>query len=251
MSDSGGGALNPGRPITYKSSDGMLHSKRPIGDVLRKKLGTRASNHLKNTFRFAGRDKWPVYTAAVFNKEDRELDDKLAHDLHYIIGLPPSIDFHYKVMICDPKTVQKVSHFKNRPVELSNVLGYAEVTEKLFEHSQPVDIRRKWYEIFNHVIDVDQRAKDFNNNAFSVCIYLASLMIGLKDNSEASRALMDRLWLPTKRMEDQRTAWLSRYAVRPDWDTYNTMIYYNDKRLMKLLDKMILKNRDLMFRNKR
>ncbi len=36
-------------------------------------------------------------------------------------------------------------------------------------------------------------------------IYLASLMIGLKDNSEASRTLMDRLWLPTKRMEDQRT----------------------------------------------
>ena len=233
-------------PITFRSRNGMLHSSLPIGDVLREKLGKRACKCLAPTIRFAEREKWVVYGTDIL--VDRELDDKLAHDLGFTLKLPPSPGPSQKVTICHPKTVQLLQGFKRRTVKFSKDLGYEKVTKTLFAPSRPADLRRKWYEILDHALDVDERAKDFNKSAFNLSLFLSSLSIGLNDKGEACSKLTDRLWLDPKHDDGQFFDWLSYNGTEPGNGSFKETPYYNDRRFLELLDDVMIENRDLMFR---
>jgi hypothetical protein len=235
--------------ITFKSHNGMLESRRPIGKLLQEKLGPYASKRLAKTIRFAKHNNWVFYEPELL--DDRELDDKLARDLGRIIELPHPLDLPAKVTICHPKTVLSLRDFKSKPVKLAQAYCYDDVTGSLFAPSQPADFRRKWYEIFNHALDVDERAKDINKSAFNLSLFLPSLFIGLNDQGEACRKLADRLWFDPKHDEGQLFDWLTYNCMEPENGTFSETPYYNDKRLIDLLNALMIENRDLLFKGQK
>jgi hypothetical protein len=234
--------------ITFKNGHGMLESSRPIGKLLQKKLGPYESKRLAKTIRFAKHDHWVVYEPDLL--DDRELDDKLARDLGRILELPHPLDLPTKVTICHPRTVQFLRDFKSKPVKLAQAYCYEDVTSSLFAPSQPADFRRKWYEIFNRALDVDERARDINKSAFNLSLFLPSLFIGLDDRGEACRKLADRLWFDPKHDEGELFDWITYNCMEPEKGTFKETPYYNDVRYIDLLGELIIENRDLMFRNK-
>lgn len=235
-------------PITFKSRNGMLFSKLPIGNVLRERLGPIASKNLAKTIRFAEREKWVLYRTDLLG--DKELDDKLAHDLVLAFDLPHPLDMRPKVIICDPKTIQTVRDFKKKPVQLAKELGYEEVIKKLLGRSQPAGIRRKWYEIFDRALDIDERERDINKNAFNMSLYLPSLFIELRDKGEACSKLADILWFDPKHDESQSFDWIAYHRVEPRNGTFKETPYYNDTRFIALLDELIKENWNVRSRDK-